>query len=164
LQCLTEIISLEAVDSQQYGDIILNIYTIVYKEMARIIPKSTDIACLYNEPSTSGDDQHFIESLAIFITTALSKYRVLIESMEGGQSSVHQSLVYLLEISRVPEREIWKICLEYWGKLVKLVYSHKQVNKANMHYILDIRHSSRFESRSIDTLSRYIKATQLPHD
>lgn len=115
---MTEIISSEAVDSQQYSDIILNIYSIVYKEIGRIIPKSTNIASLYNKPGTNEDDQHFIELIAIFITTALSKYRALIESMEGGQSSVHESLVYLLEISCVPEQEVWKICLEYWSKLV----------------------------------------------
>lgn len=118
LQCLTEIISLDAVDSQQYSDIILNIYAIVYKEMIRIIPESSNIARLYTDPSTNEDDQHFIELLAIFITTTLEKYRALIEKTEDGQSTVHASLVYLLEISRVPEQEVWKICLEYWGKLV----------------------------------------------
>lgn len=107
-------INLEVVD-QQYNDIIINIYTIVTREMIRIIPKETDISQLYE--NSSNDDQHFIEALAIFLTTFLTKYRTLIESIEGGQSSIHDTLNYLLKISRVPEREIWKICLEYWGKL-----------------------------------------------
>jgi hypothetical protein len=72
LQCFTEIINLDLVD-QQYNDIIINIYTIVTREMIRIIPKETDISQLYK--TSTNDDQHFIESLAIFLTTFLAKYR-----------------------------------------------------------------------------------------
>lgn len=109
-------INLDVVD-QQYNDIIISIYTIVVKETFRIIPRDADITQLYQV--SSNGDQHFIEALAIFLTTFLAKYRQLIESSTtDGQSSIHQTLYYLLKISRVPEREIWKICLEYWGKLV----------------------------------------------
>lgn len=107
-------INLDIVD-QQYNDIIFNIYTIVTREMIRIIPSDVDISQLYE--TSSNEDQHFIEVLAIFLTTFLAKYRLLVEMTNGGQSSIHQTLYYLLKISRVHEREIWKICLECWGKL-----------------------------------------------
>ncbi|RCI02386.1 Karyopherin transporter, partial [Rhizopus stolonifer] len=103
LQCFTEIIGLNSVDTQQYSDIILNIYSIVYSEMVPFDTQVHDIS----DP--------FIETLAIFLTTILGKYRTLIESTESG--SVYHALEYLLSVSRIPEREIWKICLEYWGKL-----------------------------------------------
>ena len=115
LQCFAEIINLDHVDSQQYSDIIFNIYTIVYTEIVSIIPKESDIAKLYMESDSY--DQHFIQVLATFLTTILSKYRMLIESLDGGKESVYDMLIYLLKISQIPEREIWKICLEYWGKL-----------------------------------------------
>ncbi|KAI8085322.1 exportin-1 [Thamnidium elegans] len=114
LQCFTEIITLDRVD-QQYNDIILNIYAIVTKEMTRIIPSHVDIAQLYN--TCSNEDQHFIEALAIFLTTFLSRYQSLVESTPGGQSSMHQTLQYLLKISYIQEREVWKMCLECWAKL-----------------------------------------------
>lgn len=103
-------ISLELVD-QQYSDIITNIYNIVSRAIVRNIPENVDIAQLYE--ASSNEDQHFIEALSIFLTTFLPKYRTLIESVDGN---VHTILRYLLNISRVPEREVWKICLEYWGK------------------------------------------------
>lgn len=107
-------INLDIVD-QQYNDIIFNIYSVVTREMIRIIPSDVDISQLYK--TSCNDDQHFIEALAIFLTTFLAKYRQLVETTNGGQASIHQILYYLLTISRVHEREIWKICLECWGKL-----------------------------------------------
>ncbi|KAL7322011.1 Karyopherin transporter [Mucor circinelloides] len=115
LQCFAEIISLDHVDSQQYSDIIFSIYTIVYSELISIVSKESDIAQLYIESDSY--DQDFLLVLATFLTTILSKYRSLIEGLDGGETSVHDMLLYLLKISQVPEREIWKICLEYWGKL-----------------------------------------------
>ncbi|KAI8645039.1 armadillo-type protein [Parasitella parasitica] len=115
LQCFAEIISLDHIDSQQYSDIILNVCTVVYTEIISTIPKESDIAKLYAESDSY--DQHFIQVLATFLTTMLCKYRSLLESLDGGKASVHDMLVYLLQVSQVPEREIWKICLEYWGKL-----------------------------------------------
>lgn len=103
-------ISLELVD-QQYNDIITSIYSIVSRAATRNIPENVDIAQIYE--ASSNEDQQFIEVLSIFLTTFLPKYRTLIESIGGN---VHTILQYLLKISRVPEREVWKTCLEYWGK------------------------------------------------
>lgn len=107
---------MDHVDSQQYSDIIFSIYTIVYSELISIISKESDIAQLYIESDSY--DQDFLLVLATFLTTILSKYRTLIEGLDGGETSVHDLLLYLLKISQVPEREVWKICLEYWGRLV----------------------------------------------
>jgi exportin-1 len=124
---------LDHVDSQQYSDIIFNIYTIVYTEIVSIISKESDIAKLYIESDSY--DQHFIQVLATFLTTILSKYRMLIESLDGGKESVYDMLIYLLKISQVPEREIWKICLEYWGKLVNIVFFlQSKMSKFNLYY------------------------------
>ncbi|KAL9539014.1 hypothetical protein MBANPS3_010522 [Mucor bainieri] len=115
LQCFAEIISLDQVDSQQYSDIIFSIYTIVCTQVTSTISKESDIVQLYNESDSY--DQEFIQVLATFLTSILSKYRVLIEGLDGGGTSVHDMLFVLLKISQVPEREVWKICLEFWGKL-----------------------------------------------
>lgn len=126
---------MDHVDSQQYSDIIFSIYTIAYTEIVSIISKESDIAKLYMESDSY--DQHFIQVLATFLTTILSKYRILIESLDGGKASVYDMLTYLLKISQVPEREIWKICLEYWGKLVNIVFFCK-AKCQNLIFTLDI--------------------------
>ncbi|GAN04459.1 nuclear export receptor crm1 [Mucor ambiguus] len=115
LQCFAEIIGLDQVDSQQYSDIIFGIYTTVCTEITSIISKESGIVQLYMESDSY--DQEFIQVLATFLTTILSKYRSLIEELDGGGTSVHDMLFVLLKISQVPEREVWKICLEYWGIL-----------------------------------------------
>ncbi|KAF1802126.1 nuclear export factor CRM1 [Mucor lusitanicus] len=115
LQCFAEIISLDHVDSQQYSDIIFSIYTTVCTEITNMVSKESDIAQLYMESDSY--DQEFIQVLATFLTTMLSKYRLLIEGLDGGGTSVHDMLCLLLKVSQVPEREVWKICLDYWGKL-----------------------------------------------
>ncbi|CEP20119.1 hypothetical protein [Parasitella parasitica] len=97
-QCFAEIISLDHVDSQQYSDIIFNVYTVVRTEMVNAIAKESDIAKLYAESDSY--DQHFIQVLATFLTTILSKYRSLIERLEGSSASVYDMLVYLLQISQ----------------------------------------------------------------
>lgn len=96
--------------------------------MTRIIPNNVDISQLYE--TSCNEDQHFIEVLAIFLTTFLTKYRLLVEKTERGKENIHQTLYYLLKLSRVHEREIWKICLECWGKLTYDVVqdmNHNQV-------------------------------------
>ncbi|KAI8370218.1 armadillo-type protein [Blakeslea trispora] len=115
LQCFTEMIGSSAVDSQQYSDIILNIYSIVYTEVKQL--KSSHIMTT-DYASLDSQDQHYIETMAIFLTTVMSKYRLLIESTEGGMETVHDVLDCLLSMSRILEQEIWKICLEYWGVFV----------------------------------------------
>ncbi|CAO3655958.1 unnamed protein product [Mucor fragilis] len=90
LQCFAEIISLDHVDSQQYSDIIFSIYTTVCAEITTIISKTSDIAQLYVESDSY--DQEFIQVLAMFLTTMLSKYRPLIEGLGGGEISVHDML------------------------------------------------------------------------
>ncbi|OBZ86573.1 Exportin-1 [Choanephora cucurbitarum] len=114
LQCFTEIVGLSAVDIQQYSDIILHIYSIVYTEVKQL--KSSHMLTA-DYASLDTQDQHYIEIMAIFLTTVMGKYRLLIESTEGVET-VHEVLDCLLCMSRIPEQEIWKICLEYWGIFV----------------------------------------------
>lgn len=59
--------------------------------------------------------------MALFLTSFLGSHLKTIEQAPGGQ--IHEALInahyYLIKISRVEDREIFKICLEYWAKLVQ---------------------------------------------
>ena len=56
------------------------------------------------------------------LTSVISQ---LIESLPNKDYLVHSHL-YLIRISQIDDREIFKICLEYWTKLVAELYEEMQ--------------------------------------
>ncbi|KAF7721345.1 Karyopherin transporter [Apophysomyces ossiformis] len=87
--------------------------------VAEVIPVPSDIPGSYYNVAT--EDQFFVQDLALFLTTTLGRYYELIES-NLGYTLILRSCSYLLEVSRINDKELWKICLEYWGKFVAFVY------------------------------------------
>ena len=49
----------------------------------------------------------------------------LLENAENQEVLLNAHL-YLIKVSQVPEREVFKICLEYWSKLVSELYEEYQ--------------------------------------
>jgi exportin-1 len=80
---------------------------------------SSDIAGLYNNSSDA--DQEFVLNLALFLTNFLSAHLTLVENADGRDVLLNAHL-YLVKISQVEEREVFKVCLEYWSKLVAELY------------------------------------------
>ena len=73
-----------------------------------------DMAAAY---STSDDeDQQLIKNLALFLTNYLHGHLRLIEKPEHTDLLVNAHL-YLIKISTVDDREVFKVCLEYWAKV-----------------------------------------------
>ncbi len=84
-----------------------------------MIPVQTEISTVYE---TSSDyDQRFIQDLALFLTTILREHLLLLER-DANKENVINAHLYLLRISQVDEREVFKVCLEYWAKLVASLY------------------------------------------
>jgi exportin-1 len=78
-----------------------------------------DIAAAY--ASSDDEDQQLIKNLALFLTNFLHTHLRLIENPENTELLINAHL-YLIKISTVDDREVFKICLEYWGKLVAELY------------------------------------------
>lgn len=57
-----------------------------------------------------------LKNLALFLTNYLGTHLRLIETPENKELLINAHL-YLVKISMVDDREIFKICLEYWGKV-----------------------------------------------
>ncbi|VDN10872.1 unnamed protein product [Dibothriocephalus latus] len=85
-----------------------------------MLPLSTKMREAYDKGMT--DEQNFIQNLAIFYCTFLKSHNSLIES---GQISEHlgDAYSYLLLISEVEDKEVFKICLEYWNFFVSELYT-----------------------------------------
>lgn len=79
---------------------------------------SSDIAAAYE--TSSDADQELVLNLALFLSNFLTTHLKLVENPENKDVLLNAHL-YLIKVSQVPEREVFKICLEYWTKLVSEV-------------------------------------------
>lgn len=121
LRCLTEIGSLTV--AADYNDKFVILFNIVMTSVAKTIPLGANIAEMYE--NANDDEQQYIQNLALFLTGFLGVHLKLVENVQNREVLLvaHQ---YLLKISQVEEREIFKICLEYWAKLVAELYEEIQ--------------------------------------
>ncbi|KAF8333931.1 CRM1 C terminal-domain-containing protein [Cantharellus anzutake] len=121
LKCLSEIAALTV--GPEYDPQFVILFTMVMTAVNKMIPPSTDIARAY---ASSGDrDQELILNLALFLSNFLGNHLRAIENREHNDVLLNAHL-YMVKISTVDEREIFKICLEYWSKLVSELYDEIQ--------------------------------------
>ncbi|KAI8365384.1 nuclear export factor CRM1 [Radiomyces spectabilis] len=118
LKCLTEIGSLNV--DNQYGDKLVSLFTNVMTAINTMIPPNTDIADVYE--NSSDDDQEFVQNLAIFLTSFLTAHVKIIEQSPANHGLLVNAHYYLVKVSRVEDREVFKICLEYWAQLVQELF------------------------------------------
>jgi exportin-1 len=121
LKCLTEIAGLQT--DPIYNDKLVHMFTETLEEVAKIIPLSLELRGVYGR--SNGNDQEFVLNLALFLTTFFSTHVDLIEALPNPDYLYHGH-AYLLRISQIDDREIFKICLEYWTKLVCELYEEMQ--------------------------------------
>ncbi|POR31722.1 Exportin-1 [Tolypocladium paradoxum] len=145
LQCLTEIGGLQTGgtgQSNSYDEQLIKMFTEVLTTIADIIPVSLDLKTTY--PTSNSRDQEFVQNLALFLcnffgmhlnvgATALAilysdssaNIPQLIEKLPNRDYLLHGHY-YLIRISQIDDREIFKICLDYWLKLVQELYEEMQ--------------------------------------
>lgn len=121
LKCLSEIGALNV--GPEYNNKFVTLFTVVMTSINRMIPPSTDIASAY--ASADDEDQQLIKNLGMFLTNYLKVHVRLLETVEHQDLLINAHL-YLIKISQVDDREIFKICLEYWGMLVAELYEEIQ--------------------------------------
>lgn len=121
LKCLAEIASLNV--GPEYDPKFVILFAMVMTAVNRMIPPSTDIAQAYANAGDSG--QELVLNLALFLANFLSNHVRLVET-EANRDVLLNAHLYMVKISQVDEREIFKICLEYWLKLVSELYDEIQ--------------------------------------
>jgi exportin-1 len=101
----------------------------------KMLPPHTDIASVYD--GASDDDQQLVLNLALFLTSYLSAHLKLLENEENKAVLLNAHL-YLIKISQVEEREVFKVCLEYWATLVSSLYEEAQTLPLDMAGMLNL--------------------------
>ncbi|KAJ1670220.1 Karyopherin transporter [Coemansia sp. RSA 25] len=76
------------------------------------------------------EQQEFVQNVAMFLTSFLASHLRLVES-SATRETVIQAHQYLLRISQVDEREMFKVCLEYWNVLVRGLYEDGRTTQFN---------------------------------
>ncbi|KAK4102733.1 ARM repeat-containing protein [Parathielavia hyrcaniae] len=126
LQCLTEIGGLQTGGPGQintYDEQLVKIFTEVLTTISNIIPLGMDLKTTY--PQSNSRDQEFIQNLALFLCNFFGMHLPLIENLPNRDFLTHGHF-YLIRISQIDDREIFKICLDYWLKLVQELYEEMQ--------------------------------------
>ena len=98
----------------EYNGKFVTLFNVVMTSINRMVPPSTDMAAAY--ATSDDDDQQLISNLALFLTNYLNSHLRLIETPDNKELLINAHL-YLIKISTVDDREIFKICLEYWSKV-----------------------------------------------
>ena len=140
LKCLTEIGSLNVIDS--YDPQLIFLFQNTMMDIANFMPLDrTNMMLAYN--GGSYDEQTFLQNLTLFICGFLREHLHLIETQYktdkkalesgGNRSGLELAHLYLLKLSEIEEREIFKICLEYWIKLVSDLYHENPFGSVNTH-------------------------------
>ncbi|EPE03197.1 exportin-1 [Ophiostoma piceae UAMH 11346] len=126
LQCLTEIGGLQTSGPGQvsnYDEQLIKMFTEVLTTIANIIPLSLDLKTTY--PKSNSRDQEFVQNLSLFLCNFFSMHLNLIENLPNRDFLTHAHF-YLIRISQIDDREIFKITLDYWLKLVQELYEEMQ--------------------------------------
>ncbi|KAM0806062.1 nuclear transport receptor [Usnea florida] len=123
LKCLTEIGGLQIGSSYSYDEKLVQMFTEVMTTVSKIIPLSVSLKESYEKSSSR--DQEFVQNLALFLCNFFSVHLNLIENLPTRDYLNHAHF-YLIRVSQIDDREIFKICLEYWTKLVQELYEEMQ--------------------------------------
>lgn len=144
LKCLTEISGIHIGDQQ--NQVFIQLFACFMPQLKNTLPPTTStyappwcevVGTRFTNPLTfsplpvdfrdvyeNGNDaqQNFIQNLAIFFCTLFSNHIKDLESVKENHQLLLEAHWYLLGISEVSDVEVWKICLDYWNKLVRRVH------------------------------------------
>jgi exportin-1 len=123
LQVLTEIGGLNTAPSNSYDEQLVSMFTETLTAISKFIPLTMDLKSTY--PQSNSRDQEFIQNFALFLCNFFGMHLPLIENLPNRDFLTHGHF-YLIRISQIDDREIFKICLDYWLKVVQELYEEMQ--------------------------------------
>ncbi|KAJ3130568.1 Karyopherin transporter [Physocladia obscura] len=132
LKCLTEIGGLQV--GPEYNEKFALLFNVVMTSVNEMVPNHADLANLYE---TDDDAEQFIQNLGMFLTSFLGAHLKIIEA-SGNRELLINAHLYLIRVSLVKDREIFKVCLEYWNKLVSELYEEVQHIPSNENPLLNL--------------------------
>lgn len=138
LKCLTEVASLQSPGNEEK-------FVLLFKnsmeQIYNIIPTTTNLKESYQVASSN--DQSFLQDLAMFLCTFLGNHLIPLEQNDSLRDLLLNSLFYLLELSRIEERELFKTCLDFWSSFVhELFIEIQNLPKSELTPMLQLQYGS----------------------
>ncbi|SCV02210.1 LANO_0F15984g1_1 [Lachancea nothofagi CBS 11611] len=126
IKCLTEISNLEIPqnDTKIAEQTVLYFQNTLQQVGNNVIPVTADLKATY--ATANGRDQSFLQDFAMLLTTYLARHRVLLESDERLKELLLTAHQYLIQLSKIDERELFKTTLDYWHHLVANLFQEVQ--------------------------------------
>ncbi|CDR36929.1 CYFA0S01e05644g1_1 [Cyberlindnera fabianii] len=121
LKCLTEAASLTA---SEYDEKFVMMFQSAMSQITQVIPPNVELKKSYEVANSN--DQAFLQDLAMFICTFLANHNLALESKEEFRPLLLTAHEYLIQLSKIEERELFKTCLDYWSKLVSSLFQEVQ--------------------------------------
>lgn len=130
LKCLTTIVNFQDTHRiSNFNNLIITYFQSILNIVNNnILPtKSTlDLNEIYNNSST--DDQLFLQDWELFLCTFLTRNRKVLEDnddpaiKEQCMALLIQSHQYLIQLSRIDDKEMFKTAVDYWHDLVSALF------------------------------------------
>ncbi|GMF98103.1 hypothetical protein B5S33_g3882 [[Candida] boidinii] len=151
LKCLTEVSQLI---SNQFDSKFLLMFTLTMSNIVKIIPQNIDFRSTYENSNSS--EQEFLQDLAMFLVTFLSNHLTVLEKNSIQDNDVKELLLishqYLVNLSSIEERELFKTCLDYWSKLVSGLFQEvQQFSLQNQSPLMQLQYGSRINTNINNT-------------
>lgn len=144
LKCLTEIASLNSPENEEKFVIM---FQNAMEQLYQIIPTATNLKESYKVASSN--DQSFLQDLAMFLCTFLSNHLLFLEKNESLRELLLSALLYIIELSKIDERELFKICLDFWSTFVHGLFEEIQELPQNeLSPLMQLSYSSSFRATS----------------
>ncbi|CDO94795.1 unnamed protein product [Kluyveromyces dobzhanskii CBS 2104] len=126
LKCLTEVSQLDIPpnDPKIVSLTVLFFQNALQQIAVNVIPLNTDLKNTY--ATANGNDQSFLQDFSMFLTTYLARHRSLLEKEDSLRELLITAHQYLIDLSKVEERELFKTNLDYWNNLVSALYQEVQ--------------------------------------
>lgn len=129
LKCLTEVADLtiydDAEDSMLLKNKTVNFFESILAQISdNVISLTLDLNEAYSKADSS--NQNFLQDFTIFVSTFLTRHRVYLQSDISLRPLLNKSHKYLIQLTKIDEKELLKACLEYWNQLFSSVFLDDQ--------------------------------------
>lgn len=128
LKCLTEVSSLVSPENEEKYVLF---FQATMEKIVTIVPLNADSSLKKSYAIANSEDQSFLQDLAMFLCTFLHNHLLALEQAQGLNDLLIISLEYLVELSKIEERELFKTCLDFWIEFVKGLFEEIQNLPAN---------------------------------
>jgi len=120
LRCVTEVCALPL--SPEYEPALVEIWLASLEQVTRQLPMAPELDLAQAYARSAAEEQRFLQNLALFLAGSLGTHVRLLEA-RAAPETVLLAHAYLLRLSLIEDREVFKVCLEYWASFVAALYN-----------------------------------------